>query len=274
MPSNNLVFCLSSASFRRTRLLSWLLVLASLSLAFACMVLSVRLWPTYTHVFTLYLKWQDALLATLCYLSLILIGASVMVMRFYYAVRIGFHQGMIMQRGSSNLVVRDLSSKNLVSIYRAIGTILSCFIAALVGLVPVILLGWTTHLPHPALVVLCTSGAILLSLAGLVVTLVATAFIFIGWMGCISFCRLLGASQTYRLDRKTTMRLDDMVLSISYPHQEEAVLDLHLLEPEDQYHLLSLLHTYYLRTDYSWYPDTGDEIENVWGEAGRFTMLV
>jgi len=274
MPTNNLVFCLSSASFRRTRLLSWLLVLASLSLAFACIVLSVRLWPTYTHVFTPYLKWQDALMATLCYLSLILIGASVIIMRFYYAVRIGFYQGMIIQKGSSNLVVRDLSSKNLVSIYRAIGTILSCFIAALVGLVPVILLGWTIHLPHPALVVLCTSGAILLSLAGLVVTLVATAFIFIGWMGCISFCRSLGAPQTYRLDRKTTMRLDDMVLSISYPHQEEAVLDLHLLEPEDQYHLLSLLYTYYLRTDYSWYSDTGDEIENVWGEAGHFTMLV
>jgi hypothetical protein len=274
MPTNNLVFYLSYASFRGTRLLAWLLVLVSLSVAFACIVLSLRLWSTYTHVFTPYLKWQDALLATLCYLSIILIGASVMVMRFYYAVKAGFHQGMIIQKDSSTLVVRDLSSKNLISIYRAIGTILWCFIAALVGLVPVILLGWTIHLPHPALVMLCTGVAILLSLAGLVVTLISTAFIFIGWMGCVSFCRSLGAPQTYQLNRQTTMRLDDMVLSITYPHQAEAVLDLRLLEPEEQYHILSLLHTYYPRGEYFWHPDTGDEIENVSEEVDYFTMLV
>ncbi len=274
MPTNDLVFYLSYASFRRTRLIAWLLVLASLSLSFVCIVLSVRLWPTYTHVFTPYLKWQDALLATLCYVSLILTGASVMVVRFYCAVRAGFYQGMFIQKGSSTLVVRDLSSKNLASIYWAVGTTLSCFIAALVGLVPEILLGWTIHLPHPALVVLCTSVAILLSLAGLVVTLIATTFIFISWMGCFSFCRRVGAPQTYQLGRQTSMRLDDMVLSISYPHQPEAVLDLHLLELEDQRHLLALLHAYYLHSEYSWDPDTRDERETVWGEMDHFTILV
>ena len=273
MATNDLVFYLSSASFRRTRLLAWLLILASLSLAFACIVFAVRLWPAYTHVFTPYLKWQDALLATLCYLSLILMGASIMVLRFYYAVRAGFHQGMFMQKGSSTLIVRDLSSKNLAGIYWAIGTILSCFIAALVGLVPVILLGWTIHLPHPLLVVLCTSVAILLSLAGLIVTVIATAFIFIGWMGCISFCRSLGAPQTYRLDRQTTMRLDDMVLSISYPHQAEVTLDLHLLESWDQFHLLSLLHTYNLHIENSRYPDTNDNMDEIWEETDHITML-
>src|SRR5215469_137731 len=183
MPTNDIVFYLSYTSFRRTRLLAWLLVMVSFALAFVCIVLSVRLWPTYTHFFTPYLKWQDALLATLCYISLILLGASVMVVRFYYAVRAGLNQGMFIQKSNSSLVVRDLSSKNLGSIYWAVGTTLSCFIAALVGLVPEILLGWTIHLPHPTLVVLSTGMAILLSLAGLVVTAVATAFIFIGVMG-------------------------------------------------------------------------------------------
>ena len=125
-------------------------------------------------------------------------------MRFYYALRAGFYQGMFIQKGGSSLVVRDLSSKNLSSIYWAIGTTLSCFIAALVGLIPEILIGWTIHLPHPLLVVICTAVAILLSLAGLVVTLVAISFIFIGWMGCFSFCRKIGAPQTYQLDRQTT----------------------------------------------------------------------
>jgi hypothetical protein len=274
MPTNDLVFYLSDASFRRTRLLAWLLVLASLSLAFACIVLSVRLWPTYTHMFTPHLKWQDALLATLCYVSLILIGASVMVVRFYYAVRAGFNQGMFIQKGSSTLVVRDLSSKNLASIYWAVGTTLSCFIAALVGLVPEILLGWTIHLPDPMLVVLCTGMAILLSLAGLAVTLVATAFIFIGWMGCFSFCRRIGAPQTYQLDRQTTMRLDEMVLSISHPHQQEAVFDLHLLDLEDQLHLLAFLHAYYLHTEYFWNPNIDEQVETIREEASHFTMLV
>ena len=45
-----------------------------------------------------------------------------MVVRFYYALRAGFYQGMFIQKGDSTLVVRDLSSKNLSSIYWAIGT--------------------------------------------------------------------------------------------------------------------------------------------------------
>src|SRR6266567_464776 len=186
MLTNDYVFYLSYASYKCTRLLAWILVLASFTIAIACVVLSVRLWSSYTHVFTPYLKWQDALLATLCYISLILIGGSVMVVRFYYALRAGLYQGMFIQKGGSTLVVRDLSSKNLSGLYWAIGTTLSCFIVALVGLIPEILIGWTIHLPHPMLVVICTGVAILLSLAGLVVTLVATSFIFIGWIGCFA----------------------------------------------------------------------------------------
>src|SRR5439155_13846631 len=197
----------------------WILIVASLTIAIACAVLSVRLWSSYTHRFTPYLKWQDALLATWCYVSLILISASIMVVRFYYAVRAGFYQGMFIQRGGSTLIVRDLSSKNLSGIYWAIGTTLSCFIAALVGLIPEILIGWTLHLPHPALVVICTAAAIVLSLAGLAVTLVASSFVLICWVGCISFCRKMGAPQTYHLRNQATLRLDGFVLSITHPDQ-------------------------------------------------------
>ena len=149
MPTNDHVFYLSYASYKRTRLLIWMLVMASLTIAIAFATLSVRLWFSYTHIFTPYLKWQDALLATSCYVSFILIGASAMVVRFYYAVRAGYYEGMFIQKGSSTLVVRDLSSKNLAGIYWAIGTTLSCFIAALVGLIPEILIGWTIHMPNP-----------------------------------------------------------------------------------------------------------------------------
>lgn len=274
MPTNDYVFYLSHASYKRTRLLVLILVVASLMIAIVCAVLSVRLWSSYTHKFTPYLKWQDALLATLCYVSLILIGGSIMVVRFYYAVRAGFYQGMFIQRGGSTLIVRDLSSKNLLGIYWAIGTTLSCFIAALVGLIPEILIGWTLHLPHPILVVICTGVAILLSLAGLVVTLVATSFIVIGLMGCFSYCRKIGAPQTYQIDRHTTMLLDDLVLSITQPHQQESVFDLNLLDLRDQQHLFSLLYKCCLDAKCAWNSGSDEEIEAVQKEADHFTMLV
>ncbi len=273
-PTNDYVFYLSQASYKRTRLLVCILVVASLMIAIACAVLAFRLWSSYTHTFTPYLKWQDALLATLCYISLILIGGSVMVVRFYYAVRAGFYQGMFIQRGRSTLVVRDLSSKNLSGIYWAIGTTLSCFIAVLVGLIPEILIGWTIHLPHPILVVICTGVAILLSLAGLVVTLLATTFIFIGWMGCFSYCRKIGAPQTYQIDRHTTVLLDGLVLSITQPQQQESLLDLNLLDLRDQLHFFTLLYKCCLDAECAWNSGSGEEIEAVQREADHFTMLV
>ncbi len=273
-PANDYVFYLSRTSYKRTRLLAWLLILGSLAIAFASAILAVRLWPTYIHTFTPYLKWQDALLATLWYISLILLGGSVMVVRFLSALRAGFHRGMFILKGDSTLIVRDLSPKNLSSIYWAVGTALSCFIAALVGLIPEILIGWTLHLPHPALVVICTAAAIVLSLAGVAVTLVASSFVLICWVGCISFCRKMGAPQTYHLRNQATLRLDGFVLSITHPDQQEAVFDLNLLDMEDQRHLLYLLHKCWLDAERPWNSRLGEDIEVVLGETDRFTMLV
>ncbi len=244
--ANNHVFYPSSASYIRIRLLGWLLILASFTVAFVCAVLAIRLWPTYSHTFTPYLKWQDALFASFWYIVLLLLGGSVLVARFLYALYAGYHRGMFILEGDSTLIVRDLSPKNFSSIYWAVGAALSCFMAALVGLVPEILIGWTLHLPHPALVVICTAGAIALSLAGLAITVVASSFIVIGWVGCVSFCRKMGAPQIYRLSKQTTLRIDSFVLSITHPDQQESMFDLDLLDVEDQHHLLYLLHKRWL----------------------------
>ncbi len=274
MPANDHVFYLSYASYKRMRLLAWLLIWASLTIAVAFVALSIRLWPSYTHVFTPYLKWQDALVATICFVSFILIGASAMVVRFYYAVRSGFYEGMFIQKDNSTFIVRDLSSKNLAGIYWAFGTTLSCFIAALIGLIPEILIGLTIHMPNALLVVICTGVAILLSLAGFVVTLIATSFVCIGLIGCFSFCRKVGAPQTCQFNRQTTLRLDDQVLSITHPHQQEVVLDLNLLDLKNQYHLCTLLYECCLDTGCSWNLGIADEIKDVHEEVGCFTILV
>lgn len=273
-PANDYVFYLQHSAYKRTRLLAWLLILASLAIAFACAVLAIGLWFTYPHRFTLYLKWQDALLATLWFVALILLGGSMLVARFLHALRAGYYRGMFLLQADSTLIVRDLSPKNLSSIYRAIGIVLACFIVALIGLIPEILIGWTLHLPHPALAVLCTAVAIVLSLAGLAVTLVATSFVLIGWVGCISLGRKMGARKTYQLSSKTILRIDDFILSITHPDQRESVLDLNLLDAESRRHLLSLLHKCWLDAEPLWNPRLGEEIRAVLGEADRFTMLV
>src|SRR6266700_3865085 len=272
--ANSYVFYLRRASYLRMHLLGLLLIIASLAIAVICAVLAIRVWPTYSHTFTPYLKWQDALLASLWYIALLLLGGSVVVGRFLYALSAGYHKGIFILEGDSTLIVRDLSPKNISSIYWAVGTTLSCFIAALVGLIPEILIGWTLHLQHPALVVICTAAAIVLSLAGVAVTLVASSFVLICWVGCISFCRNMGAPQTYHLRNQATLRLDGFVLSITHPDQQEAVFDLNLLDMEDQRHLLYLLHKCWLDAERPWNSRLGEDIEVVLGETDRFTMLV
>jgi hypothetical protein len=116
--------------------------------------------------------------------------------------------------------------------------------------------------------------AIALSLAGLAITLVASSFIVIGWVGCVSFCRKMGAPQTYRLGKQTTLRIDNFVLSITHPDQQESMFDLNLLDVEDQHHLLYLLHKRWLDAERPWNPWFGEEIEAALEEANRFTMLV
>jgi hypothetical protein len=273
-PANDYIFYLHDVPYRRTRLLAWLLILASVVIAIACAVFAFSLWPAYSHIFTPYLKWQDALLATLWYMTLILLAGSVLIARFLHALSAGYYQGMFFLRGDSTLIVRDLSVKNISSIYRAMSAVLTCFIAALVGLIPEILLGWTLHLPHPALTVICTAAAIVLSLLGLAVTLVAISFGLIGWIGCISFGRKMGAPQAYQLNSQTVLRIDDFILSISHPDQQESVFDLNLLAVEDRHHLLSLLHKCWLDAERLWNPRLGEEIEAILGEEDRFTMLV
>jgi hypothetical protein len=98
------------------------------------------------------------------------------------------------------------------------------------------------HLANPVTMVVTTGLAMLLSLAGIVVSIVALSFIVIGCVGCISFCRKLGSSHTYQLNGQATLRIDNFVLTISYPGSPESLVDLNLLAAEDQRQLLALLH--------------------------------
>jgi hypothetical protein len=240
---------------------SGLMLAGLLSLALVTLVLGMVMWKTYNHRFTFYLKWQDALVALLWFISFLSIGGSIMTGRFLYAVHAGSQQGMITLSGNHRLVARDLSSLNLVSIFWMLHSTFWCFVALLLGLVPAILIGWTLRITNQTWMIATTILAALLSLAGITMSIAAAVIILIGCIGAISFTRKLGAAQSYALNNRTILRIDDFVLTISYPGTEEAMVDLNLLDKADQPKLLSLLRERWMGAQGDWNPEFGQEIE-------------
>src|SRR5579863_3706113 len=194
-----IIFYPERQAVRRNRLLATFLIMltfwAAVMLAFA----AYRFWPTYTHPFTPYLKWQDALLATLCYGSILLLIAAVTLMRFHFACRQGSRQGILILQPDGTLTVRDLSPKNFHAIYSMVGSSFTCFLVTLVGLSPFILIGWTLHLSHLIFSVTMTAIAIAISLAGLILSLIFATFLIIGLIGARALAHALGASHSYYL---------------------------------------------------------------------------
>ena len=258
----------------RTGVLGWLLFNGFLICAFVSTLLGAWILPTYSHTFTPYLKWQDALLALCCCVTFVSLGGCVLVARFLSALHIGYRHSMLTLPDSTTLSVRDLSHENLVNIFHILSRALACFLAALVGLVPTMLIGWTLHLPHPALVILGTAAAIVLSIAGLAVTIGATTICVIGCIGCISFCRTIGSLQTYQLAGQTTLTIEGFELVITFPDKPESMISLDLFESDDQRHLLHLLRKRWIDTQGLWNPSLDDEIETALKEIGHIQALI
>ena len=168
-------FCLGRSQYKRVRARGWLFFGGFLIVALCSLVLGGCLWRTYTHTFTPYLKWQDALVTLLWFISFVSFGGSVAVVRFLCALHAGYSKDMLMLAGDNTLTVRDLSHENLISIFWMVNSAFWCFVVVLVGLVPLILIEWTLHIPAPVLAVLATGLAIILSLAGLTISIISTA---------------------------------------------------------------------------------------------------
>jgi len=242
-------FNLGRGQYLRIRTLGGLFLCGQLICACFSIAVGTLLWKTYPHDFTPYLKWQDALLGFSWFMAFIALEGGILVVRFLHALRAGYTQSMVTLVGSSAITVRDLSPENLKHIFWIMNSKFWCFVAVLVGLLPAMLLGWTLHLSNIILSVLTTSIVIVLSLAGLIASIIATSFIVIGCIGLISFCRKLGSSYTYQLDKQATIRIDNCALTITYPGATESVIDLNLLAPDDQRQLLSLLHKRWIDTE-------------------------
>jgi hypothetical protein len=259
--TNHTQFYLARQAYRRTSLLAWLMSGGFLLCVLFGIIASSLLWPTYTHGFTLYLKWQDAILLSFWCISLVSFGGCILMGRFLFALRGGYKDGMLAFDGKNTLSGRDLSPKNFGSIFWLVATAFGCFVVMLIGLAPIVLSGWTEHLPNPVLVFFSTIIAILLSIAGLAVSVPFGVFFIIGLVGGVSFCRKMGAQQTYHLTSQTILRLDGTVLSILHPDKPETLFDLQLLSPDDQLQVLTLLRERWVGAEREWNPSLGDEIE-------------
>src|SRR5437762_11183598 len=106
--SNTYLFRLGRPAYIRTSLLAWLLLAAFLLFGIISAILGFRLIPTYSHAFTLYLKWQDALLAVCWYITFDTLVGCVLIARFLYALRVVYRREMIVL-SEKVLTVRDLS---------------------------------------------------------------------------------------------------------------------------------------------------------------------
>ena len=266
------LFRLGRKAYIRTGLLGWLLFTAFLVCAIAFAIFGVKLLPMYSHAFTPYLKWQDALVALCWYITLISLLGCVLIIRFLYALRTGYHKEMLILTDSA-ITVRDLSHENLSSIFWLVSTALSCFLATLAGLLPEMVLGWTLQLASPLWAVVGTMVMIVLSVAGLAVSLPAFSFVIIGLVGSISFCKKMGSPHIYRLTNQASLSIDGFVLTIIYPDAPESMIDLKSLNPEDQRLLLCLLREHWNGTERQWNPLLGEEIEAALEEAGRAAVL-
>lgn len=267
-PSENVYqFHLASQAYKRISRQAWLMCSGFLLCILLGLIGSSLLWPTYTHGFTLYLKWQDALVASCWCVALVSLGGCILALRFLHALRRGYQETMLTLEGKNKLSGRDLSPKNFASIFWAVATTFACLVMMLIGLAPAVLIGWTLHLSNPVLLVFATFIAFLLSLGGLLVSVPFGAFFVIGLVGGVSVCRKMGARQNYLLSSQTILRIDGFSLSIIHPDKPKSLFDLQLLTPEDQRQILTLLRERWVEAERSWNPTLGDEIEAALKEA-------
>lgn len=245
-------FYQSRAAYVHTRRLGWLMCGVFLLGAIVAFVSGVKVWGTYTHVFTFYLKWQDALVALLWFFSLMTLCGSILILRFQHAVRVGYIKGVFSLVDSTSIAVRDISAENLASIFWILNASFWCFVVMLIGLVPVILIGWTLHTTPLLFSIVATGVAILLSIAGIVLSITLSIFIIVGGFGAVSLWQKLGLVYIYKLDAHTTLRCDGNILTVIYPDMPESMLDLNALSEGDKQLLLTLLHEHWLASDCLW----------------------
>ncbi len=248
------LFRLGTPAYIHARTRSWLWLSGFFLVGMSSLLLGLRLLPTYAHTFTPYLRWQDGLVALLWFITLLCLGGCLFSVRYLAALRVGHLHEILTLTKEHTLTMRDLSPENLISIFWMLHAAFWCFITVLVGLVPDVLIGLTLRLPTPQLVILATSAAVLLSVAGLVLSVTFIWFIILGIFGAGPVFSKLGAPYTYKLDSHIVLRIDGTILTVIYPGKPESTIDLAALAEDDTQALLPLLEAYIIDTQ----PTTGD----------------
>src|SRR6266581_3339147 len=88
-------FRLGHTAYRRTTVLSCLLLGAFLICACLMAIAAMQFIPTYSHAFTPYLKWQDALVALCGFILLDSLWGCALIIRFLWTLRAGYKPEML-----------------------------------------------------------------------------------------------------------------------------------------------------------------------------------
>src|SRR6266851_2192230 len=94
---------LTRQSYRRASQRAWLMLGGFVLCILLGITGGILLWPTYSHAFTLYLKWQDALVGCSWCVALVSLGGCILVLRFLHALRQGYCGPMLILEGKSKL---------------------------------------------------------------------------------------------------------------------------------------------------------------------------
>ena len=242
------LFRLGTSAYIHARNRSWLWLSGFFLLGMSSLALGLRLLPTYAHTFTPYLRWQDGLVALLWFITFLCLGGCLFSVRYLAALRVGHLHEILTLTKDHTLTMRDLSPENLTSVFWMLHAAFWCFITVLIGLVPEVLIGLTLRLPTLQLVILATSAAVLLSVAGLVLSIGFSWVILMGIFGTGPLFSKLGAPYTYKLDTHIVLRIDGTILTVIYPGKPESTIDLAALDENDKQVLLPLLAEYIIET--------------------------
>src|SRR5258708_2475949 len=121
------LFHVKHSAYIRTRFLGWLWCAGFLLAACLALFLSFKLIATYPHTFAPYLKWQDALVSSLWWVSSLSIGGLVLIIRLLTALNAGYSKGMVEVFKDEYLMIRDLSHENFIGIFWLINAAFWCF---------------------------------------------------------------------------------------------------------------------------------------------------
>lgn len=224
------LFYLRRGAYRRNSGIGWYYLGSALLIAISATAGGFLLWSSCAFALTPALLLPVALWG----IALIALVAGTGFVRLLVALRQGYIQGVCQLENGQLLRLRDLSLENYITIVNIAKSALGCFMIVLLGLVPVLCLPSVWQMDSPMLSAVLTVMLIVLSVAGLGVSILAGVFLVIGLIGACSVFRQMGKFQSYTLNHRLNIAVTNSTMTVCSPGKAETLFDLQVLDFSDR----------------------------------------